>query len=82
MLDLCSELRISVNELLSGEMIKMNNYNEKAEQLQKALDVCGLYEKKLVLTGRETGATGSEYADYVMETLSNPDLDTIYAKFI
>ena len=32
MLDLCSELRISVNELLSGEMIKMNNYNEKAEQ--------------------------------------------------
>lgn len=32
MLDLCSELRISVNELLSGEMIEMNNYNEKAEQ--------------------------------------------------
>ena len=32
MLDLCSELRISVNELLSGERIKMNNYNEKAEQ--------------------------------------------------
>ena len=32
MLDLCNELKISVNELLSGEMIKMNNYNEKAEQ--------------------------------------------------
>ena len=32
MLDLCSELKISVNELLSGEMIEMNNYNEKTEK--------------------------------------------------
>lgn len=32
MLDLCNELKISVNELLSGEMIDMNNYNEMAEK--------------------------------------------------
>ena len=32
MLDLCNELKISVNELLSGEVIKMNSYNEKLEQ--------------------------------------------------
>ena len=32
MLDLCNELKISVNELLSGEVIKMDNYNEKAEE--------------------------------------------------
>ncbi len=32
MLDLCNELGITVNELLSGEMIEMKNYNEKAEQ--------------------------------------------------
>ena len=32
MLDLCNELKISVNELLSGEVIDMNNYNEKAEE--------------------------------------------------
>ena len=32
MLDLCNELKISVNELLSGEVIEMKNYNEKAEQ--------------------------------------------------
>ena len=31
MLDLCNELQISVNELLSGEVIKMDNYNEKLE---------------------------------------------------
>ena len=32
MLDLCSELKISVNELLSGEVLEVNNYNEKLEQ--------------------------------------------------
>ena len=32
MLDLCAELKISVNELLSGEVIKMENYNEKVEK--------------------------------------------------
>ena len=32
MLDLCNELKISVNELLSGEVIEMNNYDEKLEQ--------------------------------------------------
>ena len=32
MIELCSELKISVNELLSGEMIDMNNYNEIAEK--------------------------------------------------
>ena len=32
MLDLCKELKISVNELLSGEMIEMKNYNESVEK--------------------------------------------------
>ena len=32
MLDLCNELGISVNELLCGEVIKMEDYNKKAEE--------------------------------------------------
>ena len=32
MLELCNELDISVNELLSGEVIKMEGYNQKAEE--------------------------------------------------
>ena len=32
MLDLCNELKITVNELLSGEMIEMNNYDERVEK--------------------------------------------------
>lgn len=33
MLDLCNELGITVNELLSGEVIEMNNYEKKTEEL-------------------------------------------------
>ena len=33
MLDLCNELKISVNELLSGEVIEMDDYNKKTEEL-------------------------------------------------
>lgn len=44
MLDLCSELKISVNELLSGERISMENKNEKQEQL--LLDMAKETEEK------------------------------------
>ena len=32
MLQLCNELDITVNELLSGEVLNMKNYDEKAEK--------------------------------------------------
>lgn len=43
-------------------------YNEEANKLYKALEICSS-EKKLVITGRDTGATSAEYADYIMETI-------------
>ena len=33
MLDLCQELRITVNDLLSGEVVTMSDYNEKNENV-------------------------------------------------
>ena len=44
MIDLCNELKISVNELLSGEMISMENKDEKQEQL--LLDMAKEAEEK------------------------------------
>ena len=44
MLDLCAELKISVNELLSGEMISMENKTEKQEQI--LLDMAKQVEQK------------------------------------
>jgi len=48
---------------------------DKAKKLEMALDICATYEKKLVLTGRDTGATGEDYAKYIMETLQDPNLE-------
>ncbi len=45
-------------------------YKAESDKLYKALDTCS-EEKKLVITGRDTGATSAEYADYIMETIES-----------
>lgn len=44
--------------------------SDRADKLAKAMKICTETEKKLIITGRNTGATCIEFADYVMETLS------------
>ena len=44
---------------------------DKADKLERALDICAFEEKKYVITGRPNGATCREYGDYVMATLQN-----------
>ena len=55
---------------------------EKAKKLNMALDICCQFEKKLVMTGRDTGATGNQFADYIMETMQRPDLEKVWQKYI
>ena len=62
--------------MVAGKMLLDHmGYADQAKKLDMALDICGQYEKKLVMTGRSTGASGTDYANYVMETLSNPKLE-------
>lgn len=49
-------------------------YPDLGNKLEMALDICGQYEKKLVMTGRSTGATGREFCDYILETIEDPAL--------
>lgn len=61
--DPCSMIR-------AGAMLLAHiGYKKEADKLYKALDICTVTEKKVVLTGRETGATSAEFADYLMETI-------------
>ena len=46
-------------------------YQERADKLERALDICTFEEKKLVITGRDTGATCEDFAEYVMSTLKS-----------
>ena len=56
--------------------------NEKGSKLGMALDICCQFEKKLVMTGRDTGATGDQFAQYVMETIQRPDLEKAWNSYI
>ena len=62
--DPCSMLRASV--LLLNHI----GHGDKAEKLEKALDICMFTEKKLTITGRDTGASCVDFGGYVMETIS------------
>jgi isocitrate dehydrogenase (NAD+) len=57
-------------------------YPDRAKNLEMALDICGNYEKKLVMTGRDTGATGAEYANYIMETMQDPKLEERWEGYV
>ncbi|MBI4753394.1 isocitrate/isopropylmalate dehydrogenase family protein, partial [Candidatus Desantisbacteria bacterium] len=59
------------SSMLRATVMLLNHIGlaEKGKRLEKALDICGQYEKKIVITGREDGATSGEFADYVMETV-------------
>ncbi len=62
--DPCSMLRATVM------LLSHIGYQDKADALEAALDKCMFTEKKLVITGRDTGATCEQFSDYVMSTLS------------
>ena len=62
--DPCSVIR-------AGAMLLNHiGYISEANKLYKALDICTITEKKLVMTGRDTGATCEEFANYIMDTIS------------
>jgi isocitrate dehydrogenase (NAD+) len=50
-------------------------FTDKARRLEMALEVCTQYEKAKVMTGRSNGATGQEFAQYVLDTVNDPGLE-------
>ncbi len=61
--DPCSMLRASVM------LLSHIGRQAAADKLERALDICMYEEKKLKITGRDTGCTCEEFGNYVMETV-------------
>ena len=57
-------------------MLEHIGFSEVGGRLHKAMDVCGMYERKLEVTGRIGGATSEEFGDYVMSTVEDPSLES------
>jgi isocitrate dehydrogenase (NAD+) len=56
-------------------LLRHIGHEDRATRLEMALDICGNLEKKLVLTGRDTGATADEFVAYLLATLNDKKLE-------
>jgi isocitrate dehydrogenase (NAD+) len=56
-------------------MLNHLGFTDRGRRLEMALEICGSFERKLVITGRPTGARGSEFANYLLETLHDLRLE-------
>jgi isocitrate dehydrogenase (NAD+) len=65
------------SSVTKGGALLLNHigYTALGKRLEMALDICGQFEKKLVMTGRSTGATGREFCDYIMSTMDDKELE-------
>lgn len=63
--------------MIKAASMLMNHigFTDRSKKLDMALDVCVQYEKKMKMTGRSDGATGEEFAKYIMDTIQDPNLE-------
>lgn len=65
------------SSMIKGAAMLLNHigYPDRSKKLEKALEICSQYEQKLVITGRSDGATGEQFARYIMDTIQDPNLE-------
>ena len=69
--------------LRAGAMLLEHiGFNEIGGKLHKALDICGQYEKKVVMTGRSTGSTSAEFGKYLMSTVEDPKVESRWDEYV
>ena len=56
-------------------------FNDLGSKLSKAIEVCGMFEQRLNMTGRDTGADCDEFGDYILETVADPSLEERWAAY-
>ena len=71
------------SSILRATVMLLNHigFVDEARKFQMALDICGQYEKNIVITGRSDGATGAEFADYVMKIIQDPNLESKWQSY-
>ena len=62
-------------------LLKHIGFTVKSRKLEMSLDVCGQYEKKMIVTGRSDGVTGAEFANYVMKMIQDPELESKWQSY-
>ena len=63
-------------------MLEHIGYADIGAKLHKAIDICGQYERKLQMTGRDTGSTSAEFGQYLMDTVADSSLDDRWQQYV
>ena len=66
----------------SAMLLRHIGFQERANRLEMALEVCGQFEKKIEITGRDTGATGEEITSYLLDWVENPELEAKWKGYV
>jgi len=71
------------SSILRATVMLLNHigFVTEAKKFGMALDICSQYEKKLGITGRSDGVTGAEFANYVMNTIQDPKLESKWQSY-
>ncbi len=73
--DPCSMIRAA------SMLIRHIGFPERADKLDMALEVCGQFERKLVITGRDNGATGDALTEYLLKWVNDPELKNTWENY-
>ena len=64
----------------SAMLLKHIGHIKAGKKVEMALEVCGQYEKKLTITGRDGGASGEDYTKYLLSWIDNPELESRWSQ--
>jgi len=62
-------------------MMEHLGFAKRARILAMAMDICHLYEKSFLCTGKKDGATSEEFGRYIMETCKDPQIGERWQSF-
>ena len=63
-------------------MLEHIGFEQLGGKLHKALDICGQYERKMIMTGRDTGVTSAEFGEYIMQTVEDPNVESRWDEYV
>ena len=63
-------------------MLNHIGFPELGKKLEMALDICGQYEKKVVMTGRKDGGTAEQLGNYILETIADPKIEERWKGYV
>ena len=62
-------------------LLEHTGFEALGSKLHKAIDICGQYERKVVMTGRSTGSTCTQFGEYLMATVEDPNVESRWEQY-